>query len=126
MVWQGCTFICLSRRLSVCLSVGLSTKLVNTIQTELLQLGPSNLVHIFLITRGQHLFIFKVSGQRSRSHATSLKNLVNKKQSKPFQLVRLVTHTSYDKRRTLIDLRSGVKGQGHTLHIVVKCCKNTN
>ena len=29
--------------------------LVNTIQTELFKLGPSNLVHILLKTRGQHL-----------------------------------------------------------------------
>ena len=43
--------------------------LVNTIQTEPLQLGPSNLAHILLMTRGRHLFIFKVRGQRSRSHA---------------------------------------------------------
>ena len=42
--------------------------LVNTIQTEPLQLGPSNLVHILLMTRGRYLLIFKVRGQRSRSH----------------------------------------------------------
>ena len=44
--------------------------LVNTIQTEPFKLGPSNLVHILLMTRGRHLLIFKVRGQRSRSHAT--------------------------------------------------------
>ena len=44
--------------------------LVNTIQTEPFQLGPSNLVHRLLMTRGRHLLIFKVMGQRSRSHAT--------------------------------------------------------
>ena len=38
--------------LGVCLSVGLSAKLVNTIETEQFQLGPSNLVHILLMTRG--------------------------------------------------------------------------
>ena len=54
----------------VCLSVRLSTKLVNTIQTEPFQLGPSNVVHILLMTRGRTLLIFKVIGQRSRSHAT--------------------------------------------------------
>ena len=43
--------------------------LVNTIQTEPFQLGPSNLVHILLMTRGLTLLIFKVMGQRSRSHA---------------------------------------------------------
>ena len=41
-------------------SVGLSTKLVNAIQTEPFQLGPSNLLHILITTRGQHLLIFKV------------------------------------------------------------------
>ena len=44
--------------------------LVNTIQTEPFQLGQSNFVHILLMTRGQHLLIFKVMGQRSRSQAT--------------------------------------------------------
>ena len=49
---------------SVCLSMGLymSTKLVNTIQTEPFQLGLSNLVHILLMTRRQTLLIFKVMG----------------------------------------------------------------
>ena len=44
--------------------------LVNTIQTEPFQLGPSNLVHRLLMTRGRHLLTFKVMGQRSRSQAT--------------------------------------------------------
>ena len=44
--------------------------LVNTIQTEPFQLGPSNLVHRLLMTRGRHLLTFKVMGQRSRSHTT--------------------------------------------------------
>ena len=44
--------------------------LVYTIQTEPFQLGPSNLVHRLLMTRGRHLLAFKVMGQRSRSHAT--------------------------------------------------------
>ena len=65
-------------RASVCLSVRLSTKLVNTIQTEPYQLGPSNLVHLLLMTKGRTLLIFKVM----------------------------------------------VKGQGHTLHIVVQPCKH--
>ena len=43
---------------------------VNTIQTEPFQLGPSNFVHILLMTRGGTLLIFKVMGQRSRSHTT--------------------------------------------------------
>ena len=37
--------------------------LLKTIQTESVQLGPSNLVHILLMTRGRHLFISKVMGQ---------------------------------------------------------------
>ena len=44
--------------------------LVNTIQTEPFQLGPSNLVHILLMTRKRTLLIFQVMGQRSRSQAT--------------------------------------------------------
>ena len=44
--------------------------LVNTIQTEPFQLGPSNLVHRLLMARGRHLLTFKVMGQRSRSNAT--------------------------------------------------------
>ena len=55
---------------SVCLSVRLSTKLVNTIQTEPFQLGSSNLVHLLLMTKGRTLLIFKVRGQRSRSQVT--------------------------------------------------------
>ena len=43
--------------------------LVNTIQTELFKLGPSNLVHILLMARGRHLLISEVRGQRSRSYA---------------------------------------------------------
>ena len=40
--------------------------LVNTIQTEPFQLWPSNLVRTLLMTRGWHLYIFKVMGQRSK------------------------------------------------------------
>ena len=65
VLWYGAG-VCLSVRLSV----RLSTKLVDTIQTEPFQLGPSNLVHLLLITRGRTLLIFKVRGQRSRSHVT--------------------------------------------------------
>ena len=63
MVWRGRLSVCLS----VFLSVRLSTKLVDTIQTEPFKLGPSNLVHLVLMTRGRNLLIFKVRGQRSRS-----------------------------------------------------------
>ena len=70
MVLCGCLSVCES--VHGRMSVGLSTKLVNTIQTKPFQLGSSNLVHvhILLITRGRHLLIFKVRGQRSRSQAT--------------------------------------------------------
>ena len=60
--------------------------LVNRIQTEPFKLGPSNLVHILLMTRGRHLSIFKVRGQRSRSCSTLLQNLVNTIQTEPFKL----------------------------------------
>ena len=56
--------------------------LVNVIQTEQFQLGPSNLEHILLITRGWDLLIFKVKVTRY----TLLLNLVNMIQTEPFQL----------------------------------------
>ena len=59
MVWRGRLPVCLG----VCLSVGLSAKLVNRIETEPFQLGQSNLVHLLLMTRGQTLLIFKVRGR---------------------------------------------------------------
>ena len=43
--------------------------LVNNMQTEPFKLGSSNLVHILLMTKGGHLLISKVRGQRSRSYA---------------------------------------------------------
>ena len=52
----------LSKRRSVFLSMGVYTKLVNTIQTEPFQLGPSNLIHIPLMTRGRHLFDLQGQG----------------------------------------------------------------
>ena len=51
--------------------------LVNIIQTEPFKLGPSNLVHILLMARGRHLLVFKVMGQRSRSHVRHFLNLAN-------------------------------------------------
>ena len=66
-------------------SVCLSTNLVNTIQTEPFQLGPSNLVYILLMTKGQHILLFKVRGQRSRSHTKHCCfKLVNMIQTEPF------------------------------------------
>ena len=86
---------------------------VNTIQIEPFQLGPPNFVHIHLMTRGGHLLIFKVRGQRSRQHTrhsckTLLLNFVNTIQTESFQpatAVKLGTHTSYDKRTTPIDFQ---------------------
>ena len=50
-------------------SYTLLLNLVNRIQTEPFKLGLLNLVHILLMTRGRHLVIFKVRGQKSRSYA---------------------------------------------------------
>ena len=50
-------------------SYTLLLNLVNTIQTEPFKLGSSKFVRILLMTRGRHLLIFNVRGQRSRSHA---------------------------------------------------------
>ena len=68
VLWYGAD-VCPSVCLCICLHVGLSAKLVNTMQTEPFQLGPSHLVHILLMTRGITLLIYNVMGQRSRSHA---------------------------------------------------------
>ena len=87
MVWRGRLSVRLSGRLSVCLSA----KLVNTLQTEPFKLGRSNLVHILLMIRGRTLLIFKVMGQRAVSART----------------VKLGTDTTYDKRTNPFDF------QGH-------------
>ena len=79
--------------------------LVNSIQTELFQLGRLKLVHILLKTRGQHLLIFKVMGQRSRSQATHCKHDTDWTVSA--RTVKLSTDTAYDKRKNPIDF------QGH-------------
>ena len=46
--------------------------IVNTIQTRPFKLGLSNSVHILLMTRGRHLLISKVKGQRSRSRSYAI------------------------------------------------------
>ena len=113
--------VCLSVCLSVRLSVGLSTKLVNTVQTEPYQLGPSNLIHILLMTRGRTLMIFKVMGSKVKvTRYTFLLNLVNMIQTEPFHLrpsnlVHILLMT-----RGRHQLIFKVRGQGHTLQIVVK------
>ena len=60
MVWRGR----LSVRLSVWASVCKTCKHDRELETEPFQLGPSNLVHILLITRVRTLSIFKVRGQK--------------------------------------------------------------
>ena len=64
----------------------LMLNLVNTIQTEPFQLGPSNLVHILFMIRGRHLLIFKV-GVKGQGHTYILMlNLVNTIQTEPLKL----------------------------------------
>ena len=70
----------------VCLSVRLSTKLVNTIQTEWFQLGLSNLVHLLLMTRGRTPFDFQGQGSKVKVTRYTLLNLVNTIQTEPFKL----------------------------------------
>ena len=60
-IWYGAG-VCLSVLMSVCLSVRLSAKHIKTIQTEPFLLGPSNLVHILLMTRERTLLILNVTG----------------------------------------------------------------
>ena len=52
--------------------------LVNTIQTEPFKLGPSNLVHIFLMTRGGQLLILRSGSKVKVTYWTLLLSLVNK------------------------------------------------
>ena len=99
--------------------------LINRIQTEPFKLGPSNLVHILLMTRGRHLLISKVRGHRSRSYIryTLLLNLVNTIQTEPLQLInktfKLGTLTTYDKRTNPIDFQGqGQRSRSHVTH----CC----
>ena len=67
-------------------SVRLSTKLVNMIETEPLKLGPSNLVHILLMTRTNPI---DFQGQESKVKVTCyalMLNLVNTIQTELFKL----------------------------------------
>ena len=100
------------------LSVRLSTKLVNTIQTKPFQLGLSNLVHILLMTRGRTLLIFKVRGQRLRWRTLDIVVKPCKHDTDwtvSARTVKLGTHTTYDKRTNPIDF------QGHGSKVKVKC-----
>ena len=100
--------------------------LVNTIQTEPFKLGPSNLVHILLMTRGRHLLIFKVMGQRSRSCSTLLLSFclsvcpsvhkacrLDTDWTVQARTVKLGTLTTYDKRKNPIDFQ----GQGSKIKV---------
>ena len=97
--------------------------IVNTIQTEPFKLGPSNLVHILLRTRGRHLLIFKVRGQRSRSHTihSMLLNLVKTIRTEPFKLglSNLVHILILTRGRHLLIFK--VRGQRSRSH-VTHCC----
>ena len=109
-----------SVRLSV--PLGLSTNLVNEIQTESFWLGPSNLVHLLLMTSGRYLSFLR-SGVKGQSHTLSI---VFKpcKQDKDWTVstrtVKLGIHTSNDKRSTPIAL----KGQESEVKITAKHCSN--
>ena len=113
--------------LSVRLSVRLSTKLVDTIQTEPFELGPSNLVHILLMTRGRTLLIFKVR-VKGQGHTLDIVHKACRHDTDWTvwaRTVKLGTHTTYDKRTNPIDFQGqGSKGQGHTLDIVHKACRH--
>ena len=63
---KGCLWTLLPS-LSWCCICFTNTSCYYRVQTELFKLGPSNLVHLLLMTRGRILMIFKVRDQRSRS-----------------------------------------------------------
>ena len=104
--------------MDVCLSVGLSAKLVSTIQTESFQLGLSYLVHILYITWGWRLG----QGHTLNSVVKSCKQYKDK--TKYFGLgPSNLVHILVMARGWHWFSRSGVKGQGHRLNIVVQPCK---
>ena len=96
----------------VCLSVRLSTKLVDTIQTEPYKLGPSNLVHLLLMTRrrllrtyyGMALASVCLSVRLSTKHVDTI-------HTEPFMLgpSNLVHLLLMTRRRTLLIVK--VRGQ---------------
>ena len=73
--------------------------LVNTIQTEPLQLGPSNLVHILLITRGRHLLLFKV-GMKAQGHTLDIVVKPCKYNTDSIVWVKTVKYNSCNGKRT--------------------------
>ena len=76
--------------------------LVNTIQIEPFQPGPSNLAHILLMTRGRHLTRYRL-------------NCFSKNRQTWCIYI-------WEEDDTYWFTRSGAKGQGHMLDIVVKPC----
>ena len=81
----------------------LLSNLVNTIQTEPFQLGLSNLVHIQLMTRTMHILIFKVKGRQGHILHIIVKHCKRYTyRTVSARTVKLVTHTTYDKRTTPI------------------------
>ena len=95
--------------------------LVNTIQTEPFQLGPSNLVHKLLMTRGQHID-FQGHGSKVKViRYTLLLNLVNMIQTELFQLglSNLVHIFLMTRGRTLLIFKvMGQRSRSHATH----CC----
>ena len=91
--------------------------LVNTILTELFQLGPSNLVHKVLMTRERHLLILKVKGQGHTLHIVVHIVVKPCKHDTDFTVsartVKLCTHTTYDKRTT----SNNFQGQGSKVKV---------
>ena len=90
-------------------------------------LGPSNLAHIRLMMRGRHPLLFKVWDQESKLHP--------KHYVKPGKEDKIPNRLSQDHQTWYTYLlrqegdiycfsRSGVKGQGHVLNIVIKPCKH--
>ena len=117
-------------RASVCPSVGLPTNFVNTIQTELFQLGRQTW-YTYYLWQEDELYWFSRSWVKGLGHTLDIVVKPCKHDTDwtvPARTVKLGTHTT--KRTTPLKedelywfLRSGVKGQGHMLDIVVKPCK---
>ena len=108
-----------------------TSNLLNMIKTEPFQLGPSNLVHILFMARGQTLLIFKVMGQRSRSRYTLLLNLVNMIQTEPFQpgqsdLVHILLMIREEKMTPIAFKIRGQRSMSHTIVLVKPCEHDTD
>ena len=93
--------------------MGLSTKLVN--MTGPFQLGPSDLVHILLVTR-DNTYCFSRSGVKCQGHTLDIA-VKPCKQDKDrivrVRTIKLFTHTYYDKGTILISFQ----GQGSKVKV---------